>query len=103
MGTGVHALDSRLVEIDFAQLADVIETPIDPGSGFPTLELNLFNDIVFTGIVEHVEPTSSGHSLWGRLDGVDLGTMTMVVNGSVGCRHGADPGRGVHRQDNRTG
>ena len=83
MGTGVHALDSRLVEIDFAQLADVIETLIDPGSGLPTLELNLFNDIVFTGVVEHVEPTSSGHALWGTLEGVDLGTMTMVVNGSV--------------------
>ena len=83
MGTGVDALDSRLVEIDFAQLADVIETPIDPGSGLPTLVLNLFNDIVFTGVVEHVEPTSSGHALWGRLDGVELGTMAMVVNGSV--------------------
>ena len=45
--------------------------------------LNLFDDVVFTGIVEHVEPTASGHALWGRLDGVELGTMTMVVNGSV--------------------
>ena len=45
--------------------------------------LNLFDDVVFTGIVEHVEPTSSGYSLWGRLDGVELGTMTLVVNGSV--------------------
>ena len=45
--------------------------------------LNLFDDVVFTGIVEHVEPTASGHALWGRLDGVELGTMTMVVNGSI--------------------
>ena len=45
--------------------------------------LNLFDDVVFTGIVEHVEPTASGHSLWGGLDGVELGTMTLVVNGSV--------------------
>ncbi len=45
--------------------------------------LNLFDDVVFTGIVEHVEPTASGHALWGRLDGVELGTMTMVVNGNV--------------------
>ena len=83
MDTGVDALDSRLVEIDFAQLADLIETPLDPGSGLPTLVLNLFDDMVFTGVVEHVEPTSSGHALWGTLEGVDLGTMTMVVNGSV--------------------
>ena len=45
--------------------------------------MNLFDDVVFTGIVEHVEPTSSGHALWGSLDGVELGTMTLVVNGSV--------------------
>ena len=45
--------------------------------------LNLFDDVVFTGIVEHVEPTASGHALWGGLDGVELGTMTLVVNGRV--------------------
>ena len=39
--------------------------------------------MVLTGIVEHVEPTSSGHSLWGRLDGVGLGTFTLVVNGRM--------------------
>ena len=82
-GTGVDVLDSRLVEIDFAQLADAIESRRDPASGLPTLVLNLFDDVVFTGVVEHVEPTSSGHSLWGSLEGVDLGTMTLVVNGSV--------------------
>ena len=48
-----------------------------------TLTLNLFDDVVLTGIVQHVEPTSSGHSLWGRLDGVGLGTFTLVVNGRV--------------------
>ena len=80
---GVDALDSRLVEIDFAQLADVVESPMYPATGLPTLVLNLFDDVVFTGVVEHVEPTSSGHSLWGSLNGVEMGTMTLVVNGSV--------------------
>ena len=88
--TDVETLASRLVDIDFGQLAQVIESPAgpkDPPVGEPatpqTLVLNLFDDVVFTGIVEHVEPTASGHALWGRLDGVELGTMTMVVNGSV--------------------
>ena len=45
--------------------------------------MNLFDDMVFTGIVEHIEPTSTGHAVWGSLDGVELGTMTLVVNGSV--------------------
>ena len=86
----VEALASRLAGIDFEQLASVINPPVglkDPVTGKPTepqtLVLNLFDDAVFNGIVEHVEPTASGHALWGRLDGVELGTMTMVVNGSI--------------------
>ena len=86
----IETLASRLVEIDFGQFARVTKPPDDPktrAAGKPTtpqtLVLNLFDDVVFTGIVEHVEPTSSGHVLWGRLDGVELGTMTLVVNGSV--------------------
>ena len=86
----VETLASRLVGIDFGQLARVTKPPDAPktrAAGKPqtpqTLVLNLFDDVVFTGIVEHVEPTSSGRVLWGRLDGVELGTMTLVVNGSV--------------------
>ena len=87
---GVDTLASRLVGIDFGQLAQITKLPVgpkDPVTGKPTepqaLVLNLFDDVVLTGIVEHVEPTSSGHSLWGRLDGVGLGTFTLVVNGRV--------------------
>ena len=86
----VETLASRLVEIDFGQLARVTKPPDGPNTRTvgqtatpQTLVLNLFDDVVFTGIVEHVEPTSSGRVLWGRLDGVELGTMTLVVNGSV--------------------
>ena len=88
--TDVETLASRLVGIDFGQIAQITNSPIDskdPVTGKPTtpqtLVLNLFDDAVFTGIVEHVEPTASGHALWGSLDGVELGTMTLVVNGSV--------------------
>ena len=88
--SGVDTLASRLVGIDFGQLSQVTKSPVgpkDPVTGKPTepqaLVLNLFDDVVLTGIVEHVEPTSSGHSLWGRLDGVGLGTFTLVVNGRM--------------------
>ena len=88
--TEVETLASRLVGIDFAQLTRAMESPVSPkgsAAGEPArpqpLVLNLFDDVVFTGIVEHVEPTSSGHALWGRLDGVEFGTMTLVVNGNV--------------------
>ena len=87
---GVDTLDSRLVGIDFGQLSqatkyDVTSRDLITGEPPPpkTLVLNLFDDVVFTGIVEHIEPTASGHALWGTLDGVELGTMTLVVNGSV--------------------
>ena len=87
---GVDSLASRLVGIDYEQLAQVTAPPISPKDSATeisptpqTLVLNLFDDVAFTGIVEHVEPTSSGHAVWGSLDGVELGTMTLVVNGSV--------------------
>ena len=90
LSTDVEILASRLVGIDFGQIAQITNPPIDPKdsvTGTPptphTLVLNLFDDVVFTGIVEHVEPTASGHALWGRLDGMELGTMTLVVNGKI--------------------
>ena len=86
----VETLESRLVGIDLGQLSEVVESPVgpkDPVTGKlikpKTLVLNLFDNVVFTGIVEHVEPTASGHALWGRLDGVELGTFTLVVYGRV--------------------
>ena len=86
----VETLASHLVDIDFEQLASVTNPQAglkDSSVGEPptpqTLVLNLFDDVVFTGIVEHVEPTASGHALWGKLDGVELGTLTLVVNGKV--------------------
>ena len=84
---GVDTLASRLVGVDFGLLAQVIDPPVITGkltkpqtlagklTKPQTLTLNLFDDVVLTGIVEHVEPTSSGHSLWGRLDGVGLGNL----------------------------
>ena len=49
-----------------------------------TLTLNLFDDVVLTGIVERTAPTfSGGYSVSGRLAGEPLGTMTLVVNGET--------------------
>ena len=48
------------------------------------LTLNLFEDAVFTGIVERTAPTfSGGYSISGRLVGDPLGTLTLVVNGET--------------------
>ena len=49
-----------------------------------TLILNLFEDVVVTGIVERTAPTfSGGYSVSGRLVGNSPGTLTIVVNGET--------------------
>ena len=91
------AMRQRLVRIDLGQLtpsASALPSPAGgaPAAAFPSgqhapggeLKLNLFDDTVFTGIVERTAPTfSGGQSLSGRLVGVEGGTLTLVVNGDV--------------------
>ena len=97
-------LRRRVVTIDFGMLtraraaASVLPRPpvhtkaVSPRSGGrdrapapdATLTLNLFRDVVFTGIVDSTAPTfSGGYSLSGRLAGKALGTLTLVVNGKT--------------------
>ena len=88
VGPDTLTLRRRLVSIDFAQLApgDPTEpdTPATAATEPGVLRLNLFDDATFTGLVESVASTfSGGYSLSGLLVGVELGTMTLVVNGEV--------------------
>ena len=82
-------LRRRLVAIDFGQLvpsADTAATVPGGAAAAPSgaLTLNLFDDASFTGLVRSVAPTfSGGYSLSGPLAGVEMGTMTLVVNGDV--------------------
>ena len=89
-GHGAETPVSRFAGIDFGQFdpsLGSVSSPqdIDRVSRLTpqTVTLNLFEDAAFTGRIEHVEPTASGYAFWGGLDGVDLGTMTMVVNGDI--------------------
>ena len=79
---GVTVLRSRLVRVDLGALA-AARADAQPGATPPALTLNLFGDVVFSVVVERTTPTASGYTLQGRLDGVELGTMTLVVNGEV--------------------
>ena len=71
-------LRRREVSVDIGRLARVAD-------GGPTaLRLNLFDDMVLTGIIQQRTPTySGGYALSGRLAGVAEGRVTLVVNGSV--------------------
>ena len=79
----------RFVAIDFGQLAPSAGTAAAAQGGLPAapsgvLTLNLFDDASFTGLVRSVATTfSGGYSLSGPLAEVEMGTMTLVVNGEV--------------------
>ena len=73
-----------MVKIDFGMLTHAHESTVWRASPPATLTLNLFDDVMFTGIVERTAPTfSGGYADSGRIDGVELGTLTLVVNGEV--------------------
>ena len=74
-----HAtLRRRQVSVDIQRLARVAD------GESTALRLNLFDDVVLTGIIDRQTPTySGGYVLSGRLAGVTGGSMTLVVNGSV--------------------
>ena len=79
-------LRRRLVAIDLGQLTPWADTAAAVPGWRPSgvLTLNLFDDASFTGLVESVAPTfSGGYSLSGPLAGVEMGTMTLVVNGEA--------------------
>ena len=71
-------LRRREVSVDIGKLARV------PAGRSTALRLNLFEDMVLTGIMERWAPTySGGFALSGRLAGVPGGAVTLVVNGNV--------------------
>ena len=101
---GATTLRSRVVMMDLGRLqraqatvAALLRSPVQSKAVSPpggdrdtvpaldrTLTLNLFEDAVFTGIVEHTAPTfSGGYSISGRLAEEPLGTLTVVVNGET--------------------
>ena len=99
---GTETLRSRLVTMDLgqvqhAQAAAASGPPAqtrDPSGGTDKsgtapapgtlLTLNLFNDVVVTGVVEWTAPTfSGGYSVAGHLLEEPLGTLTLVVNGET--------------------
>ena len=79
----------RLVTIDLGQLVPATDSAPGAAAGIEiaqrgTLTLNLFEDAVFTALVQRTAPTfSGGQALSGRLAGIEMGMMTLVVNGAL--------------------
>ena len=71
-------LRHRPVSVDIARLDGVAD------GGNTALTLNLFEDVILTGIIQRRTPTySGGYALSGPMYGVPGGRVTLVVNGSV--------------------
>lgn len=84
LGQDALAKRRRPVSVNFATLdglrADAGKAPRESRR----LTLNLFDDVVFTGIVERRAPTfSGGYSLTGSLAEDPMGSMALVVNGET--------------------
>ena len=83
-------LRSRLVRIDFAQLADtfsVASTGQDAHTPAPSgisLTLNLFDDVLLRAILDRVDYRSPQSYTWiGHLDGVELSLVSLSIEGEV--------------------
>ena len=72
-------LRSRIAAIDLGQLA-AARRDVERGSP-ARLSLNLFADAEFEAIIERTEPTSTGHTLTGRLADDPWSTVVLAVNG----------------------
>ena len=71
-------LRRRQVSVDIARLNGVRD------GGNTALTLNLFDDVILSGIIQRRMPTfSGGYTLSGPLYGILGGRVTLVVNGSV--------------------
>ena len=79
------ALRVRAVDVNFDRLRDVVEARGAQDENVPKmpLQLNLFDDVAFEGLVQHAEPTMSGHVLSGVLKDVSPSSMTIVVNDGI--------------------
>ena len=82
-------LRGRVVTLDAARLAEA-RAGVSGVAGRATLRLNLFDDVVVTGILDRLAPTfSGGYALSGRVadtpsEAASLsGTVTLVVNGPI--------------------
>ena len=71
-------LRHRKVSVDTGRLDGV------PDGGNTALRLNLFEDVILTGIIQRRTPTySGGYALSGPVYGVPGGRVTLVVNGNL--------------------
>jgi len=78
---GGETLRHRLARIDFARL-EATRSALQDGEP-AAITLNLFDEVTFKAVNLRTSPTSAGYSISGSLEGIHLGTVTLVVNGPI--------------------
>ncbi len=77
------ALRERFAKIDF-DVMDAVRVQTRSGLGLPaTLLLNVFDNVLFEGVITSSGRTSTGYWLSGHLAGDELSDVAFVVNGSM--------------------
>ena len=79
----VAVLRQRLVRIDREVLEAARLGAVETARQPPALRLNLFDGLVLRAVVDDTGPTSAGYHLSGRIEGRDLSSVVLVVNGDV--------------------
>jgi len=78
---------SRFVKINLALLMD--ET--GQARNVKEITLNLFPDVIYTGVIEQIEQNGDGYSWVGYLKDVEYSELTMVYTSGVFIGHFASP------------
>jgi hypothetical protein len=100
-GSTAHAARSRYVTINLGILLDEMGTPLELGANHE-ITLNLFPDVVYTGVIERIERGGGVYSWAGHLKGVEFSQLTMVFTAGIFIGHFASP-EGVYEVSSKGG
>jgi hypothetical protein len=82
-----HISRSQLVKVNFSLLLDESGQP----RNIKEIALNLFPDVIYTGVIEKIEQNGDGFSWVGYLKDVEFSELTMVYTSGVFIGHFASP------------
>jgi hypothetical protein len=95
--TGPHIGRSRVVKINFPLLLD--ENGHARALTGNAITLNLFPDVIYTGMIEQVEEEGDSYTWIGQLKGVEFSGLTMILTNGVFIAKIASPD-GVYEVSN---
>lgn len=88
--SGKHIARYRFVKINRALLLDETNQ-VSMLKQNSEITLNLFPDLSYIGIIEHVEENGTDYSWSGHLKDVEYSTLTMLITGDTFIAHFASP------------